>query len=86
MSAAEWCDHVLVRLEARVRQEAPAGIGAWEPVWRMVEAPSRALFEAIAEVRAGRGDPDEVVRRGVAVREAWRTAGDAWQARSDARG
>lgn len=80
MSPQQWCDHVCVRLHARIARETPAGLGAWDPVWDLVEAPSRALMEELARIERGEGATETAKALGVEVLAAWRRSAMQWEA------
>lgn len=73
-------ERIAGRLCAAIARETPAGLGAWEPAWEIVEAPSAAFLEELALVEAGAGDRDRLVERGVEVLEAWKRAAAEWRA------
>lgn len=74
MTAHQWTAHLCRRLHAAVIREVPAGIGAWDEAWRIVEAPSAALLRELERIERGRGSRERAKRLALAVLEAWRTA------------
>jgi hypothetical protein len=80
MTRREWTDALCRRLSDAVSREAPAGLGHWEPAWKRVEAPSRALLDALAAFEeTGRAeDKQAAVRCAGDVLQAWRSAAAEW--------
>ena len=81
MPRREWTDALCRRLSDEVAREAPTGLGHWEPAWQRVEAPSRALLEALSAFEgSGRTeDKQAAVRLAGDVLLAWRSAAAEWE-------
>lgn len=80
MTDVEWIDRVRARLSAAIAREAPAGIGAWDRVWEIVDAPTRALELELAKLEDGEGRREYATDLGVELLAAWRRAGQEWLA------
>lgn len=77
-----WCDHLLARLVAAIAREAPAGLGLWEGLGAVIDAPSGELLLELRRIERGGGDQERAKRLGLDVLAAWRRAGEAWQAKA----
>lgn len=79
MSRTDWCDEVCHRVVAAVGREAPRGLGTWDEAWRMVEAPSDDLLEALRAFEDREADDKaHIVALAEALLDAWREAGEAY--------
>jgi hypothetical protein len=80
MTRREWTRELCRRLSEAVARETPAGLGHWGPAWQRVEAPSRALLDALAAFELSGSDrtKQEAVRLAGDVLTAWRSAAAEW--------
>lgn len=81
MTSDERARIVCARVDERIREIAPPGLGRWGPSWLMVAEPSDAFLDALSawlekdtpETREPlQAAADELVR-------AWRRAGERWK-------
>ena len=81
MTRAEWTDALCRRLSDAVAQEAPAGLGHWEPAWQREQTPSNALLDALAAFeKSGSEDAKRAaVQVASEVLAAWRAAAADWR-------
>ena len=82
MNRHEKARIVAGRVAARIREVAPPGLGRWGPTWRLVDAPSDACMDALAEW-ASEDTPTTRTALAAASKllvEAWAEAARQWEA------
>jgi hypothetical protein len=69
-------------LAEQVRQVAPPGLGYWPDAWQLVDAPSGAFLDALADWQASgsAADQQRAQTTAAAVLAAWRAAAEQWAA------
>jgi hypothetical protein len=72
----EWADALCRQLSDAVAQTTTPQVREWEPAWQLVEVPSRALLDALAEYEASGTDQalERAAERAELVLCAWRDA------------
>jgi hypothetical protein len=77
-----WADALCRQLSEAVAGATTPQVREWEPAWRVVEVPSRALLDALAEYEAS--GTDRARERAAELAElvlcAWRDAAAWWDA------
>lgn len=81
MTSDEKVRKVCANLSHQVSTVAPKGLGHWDPAWQIVEEPSAAFLEALAEFEVADTDltRDKLLRAANAVVKAWRQAALEWE-------
>ena len=81
MTSREKARLVAERVAARIHEVSPVGLGHWDPVWKLVAAPSDWLLDALAEWEAedSPATRSEVEAASTALVGAWAEASRRWK-------
>lgn len=72
-------DNLCQKLERAIANECPAGLGAWEPAWSIVEEASTKCLSMVRELEQGTAELRPVELQANEVVRAWRRARKVWE-------